>query len=86
MVKVISTEKFREILDSFVQKEFMDTFAKLQVVNNRKFDDNEAAMLMKGFELGFLKGVNRIMDSFTTYKKILLDMQEEVISANVRKK
>lgn len=86
MVKVISTEKFREILDSFVQKEFMDTFAKLQVVNNRKFDDNEAAMLMKGFELGFLKGVNRIMDSFPTYKKILLDMQEEVISANVRMK
>lgn len=86
MVKVISTEKFREILDSFVQKEFMDTFAKLQVVNNRKFDDNEAAMLMKGFELGFLKGVKRIMDSFPTYKKILLDMQEEVISANVRMK
>lgn len=83
MVKVTL---FREILDSFVQKEFMDTLAKIQVVNNRKFDDNEAAMLMKGFQLGFLKGVNRIMDSFPTYKKILLDMQEDVISANVRKK
>ena len=83
MVKVTL---FREIIDSFVQKEFMDTLAKIQVVNNRKFDDNEAAMLMKGFELGFLKGVNRIMDSFPTYKKILLDMQEEVINANIRMK
>ena len=83
-MKIARTEEnFRKILDSYIQKGFMETLVKIQVYNNREFTDNESAMLMKGFELGFLKGVSRIMDSFPTYKQILCDMQKEVEQTRV---
>ena len=86
MVKVISTDKFREILDSFIQKEFMESLTKVQIYNNREMTDRESALLMKGFEMGFLKGVKRVMDSFPTYRQILIDMLKEIEQAKVSTK
>ena len=86
MVKVISTDKFREILDSFIQKEFMESLTKVQIYNNREMTDRESALLMKGFEMGFLKGVKRVMDSFPTYRQILIDMLKEIEQTKVSAK
>lgn len=86
MVKVISTDKFREILDSFIQKEFMESLTKVQIYNNREMTDRESALLMKGFEMGFIKGVKRVIDSFPTYRQILLDMLKEIEQTKVSAK
>ena len=86
MVKVICTDKFREILDSFIQKEFMESLTKVQIYNNREMTDRESALLMKGFEMGFLKGVKRVMDSFPTYRQILIDMLKEIEQTKVSAK
>lgn len=86
MVKVISTDKFKKILDSFIQKEFMESLTKVQIYNNREMTDRESALLMKGFEMGFLKGVKRVMDSFPTYRQILIDMLKEIEQTKVSAK
>ena len=86
MVRINYIKTFREGLDSFIQKEFMEYLAKVEEANQRKLTDKESAILMKGFEMGLLIGVKKVMDTFPTYKGILLDMIKEVEQAKVSTK
>ena len=86
MVRINYIKTFREALDSFIQKEFMEYLAKVEEANQRKLTDKESAILMKGFEMGLLIGVKKVMDTFPTYKGILLDMIKEVEQAKVSTK
>ena len=86
MVRINYIQTFREALDSFIQKEFIEYLAKVEEANQKKLTDKESVILMKGFEMGLLIGVKKVMDNFPDYKDILTDMLKEVEQAKLSTK
>ena len=82
--KIINDEIFKQSLDQHIQEDFFITLLNIQINIHRVLSDEEKAQLMKVFEIGFLKGVRRVLFSIPHYRDIVFEMLEEVEKTNIK--